>query len=87
VITNSGVVITETDIQAPLPNGSRIVIDLVCLDSLDCSNVEVDPETTEQSEPGALPTLILLTLSALLAHAHHVNLKKRQGIPEPLSIK
>ena len=29
MITNSGIAITERDIRAPLPNGSRIVIDLV----------------------------------------------------------
>jgi len=29
VITNSGVAIAERDIQVPLPNGSRIVVDLV----------------------------------------------------------
>jgi hypothetical protein len=38
-------------------------------------------------EPSLLPTVILLALHTLLSHAHHLNLKKRQEIPEPLSVR
>ena len=31
MISNSGVVITETEIQVPLPDGSKVSIDLVSL--------------------------------------------------------
>ena len=33
------------------------------------------------------PSVILLALHTLLSHAHRLNLKKRQEIPEPLSVR
>jgi hypothetical protein len=34
-----------------------------------------------------LPTIILASLHILLSYAHHLNLKKRQDVPEPLSTR
>jgi len=72
---NSGVVILENEIQVPFVDGRRVTIDLV------------DPESTEWTTPAPIATAILVALQALLSHAHHLNLKRRQEIPEPLSMR
>jgi len=75
VMPNSGVSILENEIQVPFANGARVSIDLV------------DPAETEPTSTAPLATALLLALQTFLSHAHHVNLKKRQEVPEPLSTK
>ena len=41
----------------------------------------------ERAAPSVLPTVILASLHILLSYAHHLNLKKRQEVPEPLSTR
>jgi hypothetical protein len=72
---NSGVVILENEIQVPFSNGVRVFIDLV------------DPDETEPTASAPLAVALLLALQTLLSHAHYMNLKKRQEIPDPLSTK
>jgi hypothetical protein len=74
-MSNSGVVITDTEILVPLANESGIIVDLV------------DPERAETATPSPLATIILLSQRILLSHAHYLNLKKRQEVPEPLSLR